>query len=114
MFCEDQDIGTLVSNVKTENEDIRNSLHHSLVKIADGRGLSVQIMMADNLDLLYTDLNIKLRHRDCLSHFGVRMMIGMVMRTSSRDQKMTELQDRWKASILAVLLRIRRRTAGRV
>jgi len=86
-------IGTLVSSVKTENEDIRNSLHHSLVAIADGRGLSVQNMMEDNLDLLYTDLNIKLRHKDCLSHFGVRMMIGMVMRTSSNDQKMTELQD---------------------
>ena len=48
MFCEDQDIGTLVSNVKTENEDIRNSLHHLLVTIADGRGFSVQNMIADN------------------------------------------------------------------
>merc|ERR1719223_560983 len=50
-------------------------------------------MMEDNIDLLYTDLNIKLRRRDCLSHYGVRMMIGLVMKTSGRDQKMTELQD---------------------
>ena len=50
-------------------------------------------MMEDNLDLLYTELNIKLRRRDCLSHFGVRMILGLVMRTASRDPKMTKLQD---------------------
>lgn len=86
-------IGILVSSVRTEDPDIRASLHHSLAAIADTRRLIVRTMMEDNLDLLYTDLNIKLRRRDCLSHFGVRMMIGLVMRTASRDQKMTELQD---------------------
>ena len=84
---------TQVSSVRTEDPDIRASLHHSLAAIADTRRLIVRTMMEDNLDLLYTDLNIKLRRRDCLSHFGVRMMIGLVMRTASRDQKMTELQN---------------------
>ena len=86
-------IGILVSSVRTEDPDIRASLHHSLAAIADTRRLTVRTMMEDNLDLLYTDLNIKLRRRDCLSHFGVRMMIGLVMRTASRDQKITELQN---------------------
>ena len=86
-------IGILVCSVRTEDPDIRASLHHSLAAIVDTRRLTVRTLMEENLDLLYTDLNIKLRRRDCLSHFGVRMMIGLVMRTASRDQKMTELQD---------------------
>ena len=56
-------IGVLVSSVRTEHPDIGASLHHSLAAIVDTRRLTVRTMMEDNLDLLYTNLNIKLRRR---------------------------------------------------
>ena len=86
-------MGILISNVRADSPGVLSSLHHSLVAVADDRRLTVQALIEDNLDLLYKDLNIKLRRKDCLNHYGVRMMIGMVMKASGRDQRITDLQD---------------------
>ena len=83
----------LVTNIKNDNLNIVTILHHALVDIATGLGVTVQDVIKEQVEHLTKDLNLNLRKMNSLNNHGVRMMIRLVMKVSGKDQKMNDLQD---------------------
>ena len=86
-------LSQILTNVRSDNLIMINTLHHALRDIASGVGKTVEEVITDYVDHLSKDLNLILRRVNNFQSLGVKMLIKIVMKVASSDQDIHDLQD---------------------